>query len=376
MQLRDVVGQHEIKKRLVNTYHEGRVSHAQLLIGPEGNGNLALALAYAQFINCPQKSHDDSCGTCPSCRKYSNLVHPDLHFVFPIVNKKKDGTVSDHFITEWRKIHADKHSYFGFNDWLDYMEADDKQGSIQKSESSEIIRKLNLKVFEADYKTMIIWMVEKMNETCANKILKVLEEPPPNTLFLMIAENTEQMLSTILSRSQMLKVPRIDTQSLAQFVAKEHALSSDEAMAIAANANGNVVRARELVNLSETTALFFENFVYVMRKSYTRDVKSMIDWAASIDKWGREKQKSFIEYCLQMIRTNFLLNTKNNNLAHANNQELEFSTKFAPYITEYVATEFSQLLDEAHYHVERNGKAKIIFLDTALKFSIIFSKKQ
>lgn len=376
MQFRDVIGQEEIKHRLVNAYHEGRVSHAQLFVGPEGNGNLALALAYAQFINCPNKTQDDSCGSCPSCRKYSNLVHPDLHFVFPIVNKKKEGTVSDHFITEWRKINADKHSYFGFNDWLEYMDAEDKQGSIQKSESSEIIRKLNLKVFEAEYKTMVIWMIEKMNETCANKILKVLEEPPPNTLFLMIAENTEVMLATILSRSQMIKIPRIDTATLSEYIAKEFSMGKEEAMALAANANGSVVKSRELYQLSETLALFFDNFMFLMRKSYTRDVKSLVDWANGIDKWGREKQKSFLEYCLQMIRNNFILNIKTNELVHISKAEMDFSVKFSPFITEFVAFQFTDLLNEAHYHIERNGKARIIFLDTALKFSIIFSKKQ
>jgi len=373
MRFCDVVGQEDVKRRLANSFREGRVSHAQLLVGPEGNGCLALAIAYAQFLNCTNKQEFDSCGTCPSCKKFSHLVHPDLHFVFPVINKKgADDTVSDHYITEWRKINIEKNSNFSFSNWLEFIDAEGKQGSILKGESKEIIRKLNMKTYEAEFKVMIIWLAEKMNETCANKILKILEEPPPNTVFLLVAESTDAMLATILSRSQLVKVPKIDTASLAQFVKTEFKFDDTEALAIASNANGSVVKSRELVSISETLALFFENFQVFMRNAYQFKLKEQVEWANAVGKWGREKQKSFLEYCLSMIRNNFLLNKESSSLVHLSKAELDFSAKFNPFITEDVALQFYELINESHYHVERNGSAKIIFLDTSIRISRIF----
>ena len=377
MQFSEIIGQNSIKQRLLNSFQDGRLSHAQLFLGPEGCGTLALAIAYSQYINCPNKTATDSCGNCPSCIKYKNLVHPDLHFVFPIVTTTKlKDPVSDKYIAEWRKINIETKSQFNLNDWLDYIDAENKQGSIQKNESTEITRKLNLKTYEADYKTMIIWMADKMNETCANKILKILEEPPPHTLFILISENSDAILATILSRTQIVKIPKIDKRSMFDYIKSEYKLADEEALFVAENANGNVIAAKSIVSISEEIGLFFESFTTLMRKSYQRDFEGLIDWSKQIATWGREKQKTFLEYSLTMIRNNFVMNQKANSILHMSKMESDFSTKFSTFITESNIEEFSVLFSDAHYHIERNGSAKIIFLDMALKIAILFAKKR
>ncbi len=377
MRFSDVIGQTAVKQRLLQSFSDGRLSHAQLFLGPEGNGSLALAIAYSQYINCPNKTAEDSCGTCPSCLKYSHLAHPDLHFVFPVIsNPKFKEPVSDNYLPEWRKINTEKKSVFSYNDWLEYLDAENKQGGIQKNESSEINRKLNLKTYEAEYKTMIIWMADKMNETCANKILKILEEPPPRTLFILITESTDAILATILSRTQIVKIPKIDTDSLSAFLVQENGFSTDQARNIAANSNGNLVAARTIITMSEQAAMFFEAFTVLMRKSYQRDFEGLIEWSKQTATWGRERQKSFLEYCLQMIRNNFVLNQKVDGLTYMNKAENDFSSKFSAFITDQKIEEFESIMSEAHYHIERNGSAKIIFLDVALKIVILFAKKQ
>jgi len=377
MQFSEIIGQEAVKQRLVNSFNDGRLSHAQLFLGPEGSGTLAMAIAYSQYINCPNKTANDSCGTCPSCMKYKALVHPDLHFVFPIITSPKfKEPVSDNYITEWRKINNDTKSYFNLNGWLEYIDAENKQGSIQKNESSEINRKLNLKTYEADYKTMIIWMADKMNETCANKILKILEEPPPNTLFILIAENTDSILATILSRTQMIKLVKIDKGNMLSYIKSEYKLGEEEAQFVAANANGNIIAVKSAVNMSEEIGMFFESFTNLMRKSYQRDFEGLIEWSKAVATWGREKQKTYLEYCLGMLRNNFVMNQKANNILHMSKMEADFSSKFSVFINDSNIEEFSVLLSEAHYHIERNGSAKIIFLDLALKIAILFAKKR
>jgi DNA polymerase III subunit delta' len=377
MQFSEIIGQSAVKQRLINTFRDGRLSHAQLFLGPEGCGTLTLAIAYSQYINCQNRTETDSCGTCSSCMKYKGLVHPDLHFVFPIITSPKfKEPVSDHFITEWRKINVETKSNFNLNEWLEYIDAENKQGSIQKNESSEINRKLNLKTYEADYKTMIIWMADKMNETCANKILKILEEPPPNTLFILISENTDAILATILSRTQIVKIPKIDKESMFNYIQAEYGLAEIEAKYVAENANGNIIATKSIVKMSEELGLFFESFTTLMRKSYQRDFEGLIDWSKQVATWGREKQKTYLEYCLGMVRNNFVMNQKANDILHMSKMETDFSSKFSVFITDTNIEEFSILLSEAHYHIERNGSAKIIFLDMALKIAILFAKKR
>jgi len=214
MFFKDVIGQEEVKKRLIRSVTDERISHAQLFSGPEGTGKLALAIAYAQYISCHNRTETDSCGTCPSCHKYQKLAHPDLHFVFPVFNSPKiKNPVSDDFLKEWREL-IHKNPYFNLGQWLSFIDAGNAQGLIYERESDSIYKKLNLKSFEAEFKVMIIWLPEKMHISCSNKLLKLIEEPPNKTLFLLVTENEEAVISTIRSRAQLVKIPFIDAASI------------------------------------------------------------------------------------------------------------------------------------------------------------------
>ncbi len=372
MLFKEVVGQEHIKKELIATVAKNRISHAQLFNGPEGCGSLALALAYAQYINCANRSETDSCGECPSCLKYTKLQHPDLHFVFPVTTttKVKKDPISDNFIEEWREILIQQ-PYLSLDSWLAHIGIENKQGSIQNQESKEIVRKLSLKSYEAEYKVMLIWMAEKMNETCANKLLKLLEEPPDKTLFLLVSEKTEFMLQTILSRTQIKNIPKIDKESMKTKLSHDFGLEGDDLHALVHNANGNYYKAFQLVSFENSNLEFFNLFTQTMRLAYSKNLPELSEVADTIASMGREKQKAFLEYCLKMIRENFILNQKQNDIAYLYKQEKDFSMKFHAFIHERNIAGLTKEFNEAHYHIERNGNAKIILFDLALKLIIL-----
>ena len=372
MLFKEVVGQTEVISDLLATVQQNRISHAQLFCGPEGSGTLSLALAYAQYINCTNRGEYDSCGTCASCMKFNKLQHPDLHLVFPVATNttiKKDP-VSDNFIAEWREIVLQQ-PYLSLDSWLAHIGVDNKQGGIQKQESSEIMKKLSLKTYEAEYKIMIIWMAEKMNETCANKLLKLLEEPPEKTLFLLIAENTDSMLQTILSRTQIRRIPKIDTQSMEQRLQQEFGLEGDDLHALTHNANGNYYKAFQLLSFENSNHDFFNHFTQLMRLSYSKNLPEVARVADEIAGVGREKQKAFLEYCLKMIRENFILNQKQEKIVYLYKQEKDFSSKFHVFVNERNVAQLTKEFNEAHFHIERNGNAKIIFFDLVLKLMVL-----
>lgn len=372
MQFKDIIGQQDVKTRLTTSVKENRISHAQLFFGPEGSGSLALAIAYSQFINCTNRTETDSCGECPSCKKFKKLIHPDLHFVYPVATtaKVKKDPVSDNFITQWREC-LTQQPYISLNQWLEYIGIENKQGGIQKSESSEIIKKLNLKTYEAEYKTMIIWMPEKMNETCANKLLKILEEPPAKTLFILVTENPGQIIQTILSRTQLVKVSRIDNESLTQRIKQEFDIDGVDLHSLIHNASGNYNKAVKLLNQDADNKANFEHFTTLMRLSFTKrviDLNALVDVLATL---GREKQKMFLDYSLKMIRENFILNQKCDKVVYLFRDEAQFSSKFHPYIHEGNIAGITKEFNEAMFHIERNGNPKIIFFDLSLKLIIL-----
>jgi DNA polymerase-3 subunit delta' len=290
MQFKDIIGHDSVKSRFIQTVKENRVSHAQMLIGPAGVGKLPLAIAFAQYVSCLDKKENDSCGLCSSCRKYQKLVHPDLHFVFPVVKGKGfTNPVSDNFIESWRnQIESDQ--YFNLGDWYNSIGVDNSQGMIYSGESNEIIRKLNLKTYESDYKIMIIWLPEKMHTACANKLLKMIEEPPVKTLFFMVSEEPDKILQTILSRTQMVKVSKIDNEAMGKALHAEFSLNEKEHANVVRLAEGSYRKARILIENSEENAFNFENFVTIMRHCYARKVLDIMEWAEEIAGIGREKQ--------------------------------------------------------------------------------------
>lgn len=375
MQFKEVVGQKNIKEKLINTIKENRVSHAQLFLGSEGSGNLALAIAYAQYISCENKQENDSCGVCPSCVKFQKLVHPDLHFVFPVATSKtilKDP-VSDDYLVQWREAIIEN-PYLNQNKWYEIIDIENKQGIISKNESYEILRKLNLKTFESEYKIMIIWLPEKMNAFAANKLLKLIEEPPSKTLFLMVSENTEQILSTILSRTQLIKIPKIDKGSMMNAMCDRFGLSPEKAEDLVHLANGNYFIAQKLIGSTEEDHFNFDQFAHFMRLSYQRKVIELISWVDEIAVLGREKQKNFLFYSLRLIRENFMLNIKNKNLVFLTKEELAFSEKFAQFIHQGNVYDIYEAFNRAYSDIEMNAYNKIVFLDLALKILKLIKK--
>ena len=368
MRFLEVAGHAGLKKQLVQSVTEQRVPHAQLFHGPQGSGALVLALAYATYLSCQDRQEEDSCGLCPSCLKYDRLVHPDLHFVFPVFTTKsvKKDPVSDDFIAEWREALLES-PYITPNQWYSYIGMENKQGSIIKRESEEIMKKLQLKSYESDFKVMIIWMPEKMNQTAANKLLKLIEEPPPMTIFLLVPEDTGPMLPTILSRTQLIRVPRIGEEDLLDALKKKHQVSDEILKSAVKISGGNYVKAEENLMTSEDSAYQLKLFIRIMRLTYAREFQEIFEWVEELAGLGRERQKAFLAYAVRMIRENYLLNKEQGELVHMTADELDFSKKFFPFINDRNVPVIVQELNEASVHIEVNAYARIVFLDFALK---------
>jgi DNA polymerase III subunit delta' len=364
-----IQGQEETISRLIRSVTEERVSHAQLFTGPEGCGSLALALAYAKYVSCEDRNDHDSCGKCKSCLKYDKLIHPDLHFVFPIIkNKKESEPVCDSYIKEWREFLM-KSPYFTINKWLDNIEVGNAQGMIFASEAGEIIKKLSLKTFESDFKIMIIWLPEKMHSSAANKLLKMIEEPPEKTLFLLVSDEPDKVLPTILSRCQLIRIPAFGIPEVKKYLVSSLGADEKKAQEVARVANGNLIRAVELIENEDSSLINLEYFKKLMRFAWKRDIVSVIAWSEEIAAAGREAQKNFILYSIRILRENLMLslNQDKNKLVFLAGEEESFSLNFHPFIKQDNIYGLNEEFSLAHSHIEANGNAKIIFLDLALK---------
>lgn len=371
MKFSSIIGQPNLKNHLINTVAKNRISHAQLFLGDEGYGGLPLALAYAKFIMCTNRTEFDSCGECASCRKIAKYEHPDLHFVFPVAApKNKEKAVSDSLIKEWRKFII-ANPYGTYNDWLNVLDAGNSQAIIRVDEGREILRKLNMKSFESEYKIMIIWFPEKMNAETANKLLKLIEEPPAKTLFFLVSQNSQFIISTILSRTQLVKINRITEDDLFIGLKEQHKLSDDKARQISRLSEGNYSLAKEYIESSIDTKLNFEQFVHMMRLSYSGKMIELIKWVDEISKLGREKQKAFLTYSLRMIRENLIINQKQKNMVRMSDNEEAFAEKFANFIHPTNAPFLSSEIDKAFVHIARNANAKVVFLDLSIKLNRI-----
>ncbi len=370
MLFKDIAGQTVIKQKLIASVIDNRVSHAQMFAGPEGSGKLALAVAYAQYISCTDRSIGDSCGVCPSCLKYKKFIHPDLHFVFPVIKTAKlSKPVSDDYIKEWREF-LSLSPYHSYQEWLTLTNAENQQAGIFAHESSEIIKKLNMKTFESEYKVMIIWMPEKMNIATANKLLKMIEEPPDKTLFILVSENTEQIINTIRSRTQLVKILKIDNQSLFDTIKQKYNFADEKIHEIVRLADGNFNKVNQILKSEEQgESTDYENFTKMMRLCYSVKIPEIVEWVDQITKGGREHHKNFLIYSLRMLRENFILNLSSEhqqNIVYLANKEIDFARNFSKFIH---TNNINQLHDEfntALKHIERNGYDKLIFLDLAL----------
>ena len=371
MYFKDIIGQQEVIERLVKDAQAGTVPHALLFAGPEGTGKLQTAIAFARYLLCRDKgTGTDSCGQCPSCVKMDKLVHPDLHFVYPVINKSKTAgrsTISDEEITTWRECVLDR-QYFGFEEWLSAIDADNKQASIFVTESESIMSKLSLKSVEGGYKIMIIWHAEKMNQQCANSLLKLLEEPPAGTIFILTTDAPEQMLETILSRTQRVDFKRIPAQLIEQrLTGPGYMLDADTASKIAHLSGGSWLKAMSALRVNAESDEFLNYFMQLMRLSYGRRLKDLKIWSDNVAGGGREWQKRFLAYCQRMIRENFICNFHNPDLNYMSEQERQFSVKFAPFVNENNIIGLMDTLSDAQRDIEQNVNSKMVFFDLSLK---------
>lgn len=365
----DIIGQQNTINHLRNTVKENRISHAQLFLGSEGHGALPLVLAYAQYLMCQNRTETEACGVCAACRKVAKYQHPDLHFVFPVVPAKTgDKAVSDLHMATWRQFLLNE-PYGTYSEWMMALNAENAQGLIRVDEGKEIIRKLNMKSFEAEYKIMIIWYPEKMNADTGNKLLKLIEEPPEKTLFFLVAENSEFILNTILSRTQLIKLGRISEDDLFLALKNRFQLNDEKARQIARISEGSYVQAKEYVNSSVDTQQNYNHFTQMMRLSYAGKTPEIIAWVDEVAKLGREKQKAFLAYSLRMVRENLVLNQKQNHLARLSADEYGFAERFSTYIHPANSGLLQQELDKAFVHIARNANAKVLFLDLSFKLN-------
>lgn len=358
MQFSKIVGQNELKQHLIQEVNGGKISHAKLFLGKEGYGTLPLALAFVQYLFCKNKQEHDSCGTCDSCLKISDLQHPDVHFSYPTV--LSEAKTSKEVFSFWRKQILEN-PYFDLNEWTNTIDPKGRKPVIGSEESLEIIKSLSLKAYEGGYKIMIIWAVEEMNIVSANKLLKILEEPPAKTIFLLIGTSQERLLQTILSRTQILRIPRIETDELSRFLRENYQLSMSNADSIALRAEGNLIEAREFSHESAQMADDREMFIELMRVCYKKDVIQMLDWSEKIGGETRERQKNFLQYCLHMFRQSLLKNYTEEVLLRVSKEEADFLKNFARFITGNNIISFNETFNNAHYYLERNGNPKLIF---------------
>lgn len=371
MKFADVIGQDNIKQRLVQLSKGDRLPHALMLCGPAGSGKLSLALAFASYLLCEgNKDEGEACGSCPQCAMLRKWEHPDLHFSFPVI--RPAGTSSEHkmssddFIQEWREMLC-KSTYVTMDNWLTAMDAANQQALMGVGESDVLIRKLSLKSSQGGYKISVIWLPERMNGECANKLLKLLEEPPAQTLFLMICEDPEQLLDTIRSRAQRIDVKRIDTSAVEEALQRLRGIEPAMAHRLARVAHGSWTKAIGELDANSENRQFLDMFIMLMRLAYMRNIKDLKKWSEAVASYGREKQRRMLVYFARMVRENFVYNFRVSELTYMTEEEEAFAKKFSPFINERNIVEISELINLSIRDIGQNANAKMVFFDFALR---------
>ena len=374
MLFEEVVGHDELVQNLVNNVRSDKVSHAQLFAGPEGAGKLQLAIAFAQYLLCDNRSEKDSCGSCPACKQVQHLTHPDLHFAFPVVLSKTNHVQSsDDRLTEWKDLLLRK-KYFNLSQWQGELGELGKNAVIGKEESQHIQRKLSLTSYSGKYKIMVIWLAEMMNASAANKLLKLLEEPPDRTIFLLTSTNTDNILPTIISRTQIIRVPGLTDSNIASFLVKNYGVDESVAGTIASLAQGNISQAVGMVEGDQSYNLYFDLFVRLMRAAYAANPNDLMDVSDEIALLEKEQQKSLILYGLRIFRESMLLNYMKGQLNNLRPEEQQFLSRFARFINNQNITELHDEFNTAHYHLERNANSRILFTDLVVRLTKLIKK--
>lgn len=371
MRFQDIPGQEGIKQKLREALKGDHVAHAQLFAGPEGSPNLAMALAFATYLNCENRTDTDACGSCGACVKNTKLIHPDLHFVFPTAATpkfKREDAISGRFLTEWRSFVLSA-PYGNVTDWSFHFGWENKQVIIPRKESRSIINSLALKSFEGAYKIMLIWLPELMNVNAANGILKILEEPPEKTIFLMVSNDANRLLTTIISRTQMLRIPAFTDNEIKVALAEKQGLSSEKIDQITYLAEGNLRSANYLAEGEANEVQ--ETFKGWMRLCFTWDFKGMTKMADDFQKSGKEQQKSLFNAGTKVLRDTLINQFDTKDLMRVPASEAGFIKNFGKVFNPDKIAKLTPKLEEAHYHIERNANAKILFLDLSLSIAQI-----
>ena len=369
MLFKEIIGNNSVTKQLIEAVRNNRISHAQLFSGKSGSAKLALALAYAQFLNCENRSAVDSCGICSSCLKFNNLSHPDLHLVIPVLKTKEvQKPVSDHFIGQWRNFIINNY-YGSLNGWIDSFGTENKsgqQGAIYKDEANNIHKKLSLKNYEAEYRVVLIWMPERMNLEVSNKLLKLFEEPPKGTIFLLVTENATRLLPTIISRLQTIKIADFTSEDIVNHFG-DKVLSLEKAKQLRNLTNADLGKITQILEDKEGELDLFTDFSVWMRLTYKMDVQGISKWVDNLSLRGRKQQNLFLSYAIKMVRECIIYNFASNTLLKTNENEFAFLTKFSPFIHEENSVMITEKLEESIRAINRNANAKILFFELSLQ---------
>lgn len=368
----NIIGQKEYIASLRTAIDNNRLPHALLISGNEGTGGLALAYAAAQYLICPHRHDGDACGQCPQCLQLGKLQHPDVHFVFPVVRKKnqKEAPISLDYMSEWRKAFLNNH-YLTLNEWTATSGEENKQAGIFVAEANNIIKTLSVKPFESDYRVMIIWLPEKMNEETANKLLKIIEEPNDMTHFFLVSQEPERIIGTIQSRVQRINLPPIADVDIQQALVSRFDCPQDKAIDYARMSHGSYVEALKLLNDDEERSFYFTKFCEMMRLSYAKKLFDMKEWSEEMSGIGRERQKAYLQYAQQMIRENFIMNFNTPSLNYLNENERTFSSRFHAFVNHNNVTGIMDELALAEKDIMQNVNAKMVFFDLSLKLIML-----
>ena len=370
----NVIGQDEVKQHLLQMVRENKLPHALMFCGPQGAGKLPLALAFARYLLCDSPSEDEPCQTCANCRMTEDWAHPDLHFSFPVYKAKStDHPVSDDYMQPWRQL-VQQDPYFDTELWLEEIKAENQQITFYVQESDALQKKLALKSSQGGRKVVIIWLPEKMGQEVSNKLLKLIEEPPAKTHFLLVSEDPDMVLGTIQSRVQRVNVPPLTEQQIADALIHIHAVPEQNAQQLAHLAQGSMTDALKRMQAGNENREFFELFVRLMRASYTRQIKEMQTWSQEVAVMGREKQKRMLDFCQRLIRENFIYNFHRPEMTFMSQEEQQFSTRFAPFINERNIIGIMDELSAAQRDIAQNVNARMVFFDFALKMIVLLKQ--
>ena len=374
MKFSDIIGNQAAKDHLRHIIDRDTIPHALLIHGAPGTDKLALARAAAQYIHCTNRRNGEPCGECPSCRQHQSFNHIDTFFSFPAIKLKgkTEGPISDDWIGQWRQLLTDS-PYMDMNAWVELLGNANAQPMIYATESSELIRKLNYTSHAARFKIVLMWLPERMNEACANKMLKLLEEPHDDTLFILVSNEPAKILPTIYSRLRRIEIKRFDDSTVAQYLEEHNGIDRDYAIGIARLAEGSILEALRRLSTSDESKQFLDMYISLMRLSYQKKVGALRKWSVDVADFGREKCCRFLEYCERLTGENYIYNLHDNRLVMLDNDENRFSVNFARFINERNVEKLRNLFIEARRDIAGNGNAKIVLFDIAV--SIILCLK-